>query len=622
MKENKKNSTTYLRCLGSSFARGFLYIICVFWALISEHTAAYCQLPSEALFGMNEFEIVNVGFNTNASDFGPSFVGDDLWFSAYTQRDLKKAEKGKVSEIYYSLFTAPVDGNGFTLYQPRVEVTDFKTGFHEGPVSYCEKTGELFLTLSDTVNVDVLIDEMIYKKVKIRLRIVCCKKENNKWVIKEEMPFNDKEYSVGHPSISSSGDTLFFTSDLPLQSKGGSDIFMVIRKNGSWGQPKTLGAAINTEGDEMFPFYLSSGLLIFASTDRKGNKGGLDLYCSDLLADGFDVAKPLSQFNTKYDDFGLVIHPSGESGYLVSNRPGQNGDDDIFMVKIKKTFFLLSGNVTDEDTREPVNGAEVILYNCDGKKIDNTTVNDNGTFMFKVLRGGCYVAATSASGYPERRKAFGKEGKVDLKLKHDRSFELTILDYDTKTPLNNVRLQIDNSLPVPVSEEGVFYKKLYDEENLRLNITAAGYLNQVISVNTAIAYDTKLTILMMKIEQDKEYLIENVNFNRNDWELTPSSQVELDRFIRFLKENPAIKVEIGSHTDSRESNQYNLSLSQRRAETIANYLTKKGVPKKRIVSKGYGETKLLNRCLNGVECSEEEHAKNNRIEFKIIGFVK
>jgi len=175
---------------------------------------------------------------------------------------------------------------------------------------------------------------------------------------------------------------------------------------------------------------------------------------------------------------------------------------------------------------------------------------------------------------------------------------------------------------VPVSEEGVFYKKLYDEENLRLNITAAGYLNQAISVNTAVEYDTKLTVLMMKIEQDKEYLIENVNFNRNDWELTPSSQVELDRFIRFLKENPAIKVEIGSHTDSRESNQYNLSLSQRRAEVIADYITKKGLAKKRIVTKGYGETKLLNRCLNGVDCREEEHAINNRIEFKIIGFVK
>jgi outer membrane protein OmpA-like peptidoglycan-associated protein len=292
------------------------------------------------------------------------------------------------------------------------------------------------------------------------------------------------------------------------------------------------------------------------------------------------------------------------------------------MVKIRKTFFLLSGSVVDEDTREPVNGAEVVLYNCDGKKIDNTIVDEDGNFTFKVLRGGCYVASTSASGYPERRKAFGKDGKVDLKLKHDRSFELIILDYATKTPLNNVRLQIDNSLPVPVSEEGVFYKKLFDEENLRLNITAAGYLNQAITVNTAVEYNTKLTVLMMRIEQDKEYLIENVNFNRNDWELTPSSQVELDRFIRFLKENPAIKVEIGSHTDSRESNQYNLLLSQRRAETIANYLTRKGVPKKRIVSKGYGETKLLNRCLNGVDCSDEEHAKNNRIEFKIIGFVK
>jgi outer membrane protein OmpA-like peptidoglycan-associated protein len=597
-------------------------IKCMVVLLICIPLAGFAQTPSATLFEMNEFEIAHVGFNTEASDFGPSFVDDEVWFSAYPNKQVKKAVKGNFEGIFYSIFKSPIDSRGYTLYEPRVQFKEFNTGFHEGPVSYCEATGELFVTLSNSVDIDVEVDGIILKKQKMRLRIVSFKNQNGAWVVKEEMPFNDKIYSVGQPTITPSGDTLYFTSDIPTLSNGGTDIFEVTRSNGEWGKPVALGNNINTSGNEMFPFYHPSGMLIFASNNQSVSKGGLDLYCSDLMPFGYSPAMPLTFFNSEFDDFGMIIHPSGESGYFVSNRPGQNGDDDIFMIKIRKTFMQIGGTVFDDFTGTPINGAEVTLYNCEGEKMETVKVGPNGKFLFKVVRGGCYVAGASFDGYPENRKAFGIEGEIELKLKRDRSLELVVLDFDTRKPIANAKIHIGNSVGVPVDEEGVFYKRLTYEKEIELHIAAGGYLNQTALVNTALKHDTYQEVLMMKLELNKTFVLDNIYYDLNSWIILPSAMEELNKLIAIMKENPAIKIELGSHTDSRASDQYNLGLSQRRSESAVAYIVSNGIPKERIVAKGYGETKLLNRCSNGVECSEEEHSKNRRTEFKIIGFVK
>lgn len=615
-----ESNQPYRSFLGSTKYLAYGCLLFIGFMLFSETGSS--QSSYSNLFEMNEFEISHVGFNTEASDFGPSIVGDELWFSAYSSKNLKKAKKGMSKNLYYSIFKTPIDARGFTLYEPREPINDFNSGFHEGPVSYCAQTGELFVTLSNTVSVDVLEDGVVKKKEKIRLRIVSCTNHNGVWIVNEEMPFNDKLYSVGHPAISVSGDTLFFTSDLPSMSKGGTDIFMVTRNNHVWGTPVALGENINSAGEEMFPFYSPSGMLIFASNGRADCKGGLDLYCSCMLPEGASEAKPLSVFNSEYDDFGLIIHPSGESGYFVSNRPGQNGDDDIYLIKIKKTFIELMVSVLDDFTRNPIKGAEVTLYSCDGNKIDNGIVDENGQFLFKVLRGGCYVVGASAKGYPENRKAYGKEQNVVIDMKHDRSLQLVFLDYFTHNPIENVRINLDNSPAVQLSEDGFFFKKLTTEREIQVFASVGGYLNERLIIDATKEFYTEKDIMMMKLELDNSYIIEGISFDKDDWMITPSTAIALDQFIILMTENPAIKVEIDNYTDSRGDDQYNLSLSRHRSESIVDYLLKKGVPRQRLLAKGCGETQLLNRCSNGVECSNEEHSKNNRTEFKIIGFVK
>lgn len=580
------------------------------------------QSPYISVFEMNQFEISHVGFNTFESDFGPSYVGEELWFSSYNKKDLKKLTRGRSKNVYYSLFTTPVNGMGITLYEPRQLITDIQTGMHEGPVSFSENTGELFVTLSNTVEVDVKEDGLIMKRQRVRLRLVVCKEINNQWTITEEIPFNDKVYSVGHPSVTPNGDTLYFVSDNPALSMGGTDIFYSVRQNGIWGNPVSVGEKINTEGNEMFPFYHPLGMLIFASNGRNNNKGGLDLYCSELTPEGFTEPIPLDAFNTPYDDFGLVIHNSGEAGYFVSNRPGQNGSDDIYLVKIRKTFMPLSGTVFDDFTNKTLASAPVTLYNCDGTRVDSTRTNANGYFSFKVNRGNCYVASSSLPDYPENRKAYQRESHIDLRLKPDRIVEFQVIDYESRQPIPNALIIIDGEKYGITSLEGKISKKLFTEHSIEVEVVIAGYLNHKIVVNTENQNRTKLTLEITKLELLKTFTLFDVWFEKDNAILTNTSTPVLDNFVSLLKMNPAIKVEIGSHTDSRNADGLNLQLSQRRADAIANYLIRNGIGKDRLVAKGYGETKLLNHCKNGVQCTDIEHAVNERTEIKIIGFVK
>jgi outer membrane protein OmpA-like peptidoglycan-associated protein len=600
--------------------RGIIALLMVLGIIITK--SGFSQTPSALLFEMSDIKIDTVDFNTAASDFGPSFVGKELWFAAYSDRQVKRAVNLNFDKIFYSIFRVTVDDKGYSLKQPRLQFKDINTGFHEGPVAYCENTGELFVTLSNTVNIDVEVDGIILKKQQIRLRIVSMTKQDGVWKQKEEMPFNDKIYSVGHPSVSTGGDTLFFTSDLPSQSIGGTDIFMVTRANGTWGKPVSVGGNINTVGNEMFPFYHPSGILIFASDKQADRVGGLDLYSSDLFPYGFTPPAPIKQFNTVFDDFGLIVHSSDKSGYFVSNRPGHSGSDDILHFTITKNYMIVSGTITDEDTGKPINGAVVNLLNCEGKKLDNATVGSDGRFSFNVLQGGCYIASVTAENYSPRQVDFGKEKQLDIKLKHDRSLELVVLDYDTRKAIPNASVKL-GTLPVEaVNSEGVIRKKLTDEKEIAVNVSAQGYLNQSVKVNTTLSYDTRQEILLMKLEMNKTFVLDNIYYDLNKWDILPSAQIELDKLVKILKENPSIRVELGSHTDSRSSDQYNLTLSQKRSESAVSYIVSNGVSKDRIIAKGYGESKLLNRCTNGAKCSEEEHAKNRRTEFKIIGFVK
>jgi peptidoglycan-associated lipoprotein len=132
--------------------------------------------------------------------------------------------------------------------------------------------------------------------------------------------------------------------------------------------------------------------------------------------------------------------------------------------------------------------------------------------------------------------------------------------------------------------------------------------------------DIQVKLELEKIIFNKPIALENIYYDLAKWAIRPDAEPGLNKLVDLMKENPAILVELGSHTDSRADDKYNLKLSQQRAESAVNYIVNHGITRDRITAKGYGESMLINRCANNVKCSEEEHQQNRRTEFKVTGF--
>lgn len=475
--------------------------------------------------------------NTSASDFGPSFVNDQLFYSAFTNEEIDQLSRGISKDIFYNVFSSTIDAEGNVKEGKTGLMDDISQGYHSGPVSYCAKTGELFVTLSNFENPD--IKNKVYQKANIRLKIIVVKKEGNNWKLINELPFNNPTYSVGHPAISATGDTLIFASNVPDKGEGETDLYMSVRKNGTWGEPSNLGNKINTAKNEMFPFLFRGNMLFFASNGIN-ESGKLDLYYSCISGNGFSTPVALDKFNTSEDDFGLVIHKEGKVGYFASRREGGLGDDDIYKVTFDKGKFDLELLVQDKISKEPMPNATVRF--SDGK-----------------------IMVTNSAGI------------ITRDLGYDADYEAT-------------------------SE-------------------IEGYMNESISFSTSNQpYGTiKKVINVEKVKVGQVFTLENIFYDFDKWDILPESEVELNKLVKIMNDNPDWKVELGSHTDCRGSDSYNELLSQKRSDSAVGYIISKGISKNRIIAKGYGETQLVNHCDDGVDCSEEDHRKNRRTEFKILG---
>jgi outer membrane protein OmpA-like peptidoglycan-associated protein len=486
-------------------------------------------------FEHRKHEIEKTNLNTTQSDFGPAFVNDELWFSAFTEAEIAALSKGDAKEVFYNLYSVKMDVDGNVQGSKNLEFEDISKGYHAGPVSYCPVTNELFVTLSNFDNPE--IRNKVYRKADIRLKIIVAHKVDGIWKLKEELPFNDPTYSVGHPAVSLTGDTLFFSSNKPNDSFGGSDIYMSVRNNGAWGQPVNLGNEVNTAKDEMFPFFFDGSVLFYSTNKGENEKSNFDLQYICIDKNEFGTANPLEMFNTDEDDFGLIINPTGKTGYFVSRRESGMGDDDIYKVTFKGQYSL-ELVVMDKKSMLPAPNPKV-------KFSDNVAGVSSGVLLTRALpENSTITVSTEMEGYQNSSKRITNVGKP--------------------------------------------YGIIRD------------------------------TIWVEKVEIGQKFVMENIFYDYDKWDILPESEVELDKLIQIMNDNPSWKVELGSHTDARGSDKYNEVLSQKRSDSAVDYIVNKGIGRNRIKAKGYGETQLINRCKNGVECSDEEHRQNRRTEFTIL----
>ena len=317
--------------------------------------------------------------NSEYADFGGIVYGKDFYFASGRNTSRKTYQWNE--EPYLEIYKATNVGG--TMKNAELLNGDVNTKYHESNAVISADGKRMYFDRNDYFEGDY--DKSANGINQINLYYA----ENidgKGWSGVVSAPFNNNEYSTGHPALSQDGNTLYFVSDMP-GGKGGSDIYMVaINNDGSLGTPKRLGDNINTEGKELFPYLDSNGTLYFSSNGHMGI-GGLDVFYAEAQGDGFGVVTNLGKgVNSSADDFAYKYDPTSQSGYVSSNREGGMGSDDIYMVEAVEipcevTIAVL---VINENTNAAVAGARVDLYDTMGNKLSTKTSNVDGMVSFKA----------------------------------------------------------------------------------------------------------------------------------------------------------------------------------------------------------------------------------------------
>jgi outer membrane protein OmpA-like peptidoglycan-associated protein/tetratricopeptide (TPR) repeat protein len=377
---------------------------------------------------------------------------------------------------------------------------------------------------------------------------------NDKWSDVTELPFDSDNYSTAHPALSPDGKTLYFASDMP-GTLGQSDLFKVtINEDGSFGTPSTLGNTINTEGRETFPFVNDENEIYFASDGHLG-LGGLDVFMSKVNEDGtFSAVQNVgADVNSPKDDFAYLIDTKSRRGFFSSNRDGGQGYDDIY--KFLETKRLI---------------CEQLLY---GEITDLVT------------------------------KELLANAKISL---YDSQFKL--LDTTVSDEKGNYTFKVECGKTYNVRAE----KPEYTTKEEKITIAQTnGKTYFPITLEKA---KCKVTI---GDDLGKCFGIKMIYFDFDKSNIRQEAAIDLEKILDVLNQNPTMKLDIRSHTDSRGTFKYNEALAQRRVKSTIGWLIKNGVDSNRLTGKGYGENQLVNNCSDGVNCTEDEHQLNRRSEFII-----
>ncbi|GIQ59827.1 cell envelope biogenesis protein OmpA [Flavobacterium collinsii] len=501
------------------------------------------------------FKIADAGINSKYSDYGSSFLDNKLVFAS--SRDTGGVAKVKfkwTNKSFTNLYSAELNADGSVGIPKRFE-RKINSKFNESTPVFTKDGLTMYFTRNNFLNGTKGTDD---KKVTL-LKLYKASYIEGKWTNIVELPFNSDQYSVAHPTLSIDEKKLYFASDMP-GTFGQSDLYSVtINTDGSFSKPENLGAAINTEGRETFPFISGDNELYFASDGRPG-LGGLDVFVSTIKKDltFSEVQNVGAPINTKLDDFGFIIDSKSRTGFFSSNRDGGHGYDDVYRFSETRKLpceEILSGTVIDAETNLVLENAKVNLLDNQLQIIGEAITGADGKYSFKVNCNKEYFVRAARQ------------------------------DYDT----NELPKAIDKTsltLPLKRTPQKVVEKKI---ENL-------------------VVGDDLAKILHIKM----------IYFDLGKSIVRKEAAIELEKIRQVMIQNPNMKIDVRSHTDSRQTHAYNEKLSDRRAKATVAWLVKKGIAADRITGKGYGETQLLNKCADGVKCTTEEHQANRRSEFIIV----
>lgn len=553
LEEAKKQFLTFSR-LEPEDSRGKLY-------------ASSCDKVKEWSKKPPASKVFNVKkINTVVSEFCPVYYNNGLVFTSERGQDLINEEiYGWTGKPYLSLFYAPVEFFSDSISYGETELfsTSIESECHDGPV--CFNAGENIVYFTQ-------VKKIIYREKSGHTNMPKLysaevkggrwkETGGNKWRKIKAFEYNSNQYSVMHPSLSRNGKYLFFASDMP-GGYGGGDIWVCEDKGDKWGRPVNLGPEVNTFGDEMFPYIRNDGTLFFSSNGHEGY-GGLDIFSAIKKGDTEDkwgnVTNLKADINSVSDDFGIFFMPEKNRGFFSSNKEGGAGDDDIYSFNIleigePEINYIIEGTIvaiSEKGDEELLTGVTVKLMNQKYEVIDESFTFKGGKFKFS-------------------------------RIKPDNSYALFVKKKDYLSKIEDISKEI----------------KSVSASNLKGDKTVV--------VNTKVVMD--------KIVLGKEIVLKNIYYDYEKADINEQAAKELDNLVQILINNPDIRIEFSSHTDVRGDADFNIELSQKRAESAVAYIISKDIASYRITAKGYGETKPKVPSAT----TEEEHQQNRRTSFTIV----
>lgn len=380
-------------------------------------------IPDDFLKHRDRYEVKNLVINTPYSEIPSSFYKEGILFDSDKpdSKNLVSRGSGGFYNIYYSPFA------------------DLMRGDITSPVIFPEKEFRKhnFIQAIHIPNTEKVLlatfEDLGRAKSKPHQALYTAEETGeNLWTNLEEMPFDSEYYSVTHPSISKDAKTIYLVSDMP-GGFGGTDIYVSYLHKGQWTIPKNLGPAINTAGNEGYPFIHEDGTLYFASDGHDG-LGGFDLFeAIELEGEFVEVINLGTPINSKYNDFALILDDLKRVGYFSSNRPNGRGSNDIYMLGVKSLsstrlltadaemietkMVKIKGVVRDSIGGFPLKGAFVKLNNLVNNELNVVRTDNYGNFSFEVSNDGEYEIGCSALSYRSmkmrRLQAIGKNYNLD-----------------------------------------------------------------------------------------------------------------------------------------------------------------------------------------------------------------
>lgn len=500
--------------------------------------------------------VVNVGTLVNSpfTESSPILSSDSTLYFISFQKKAPIVLDGKDNDYFSKVYTSSKTKDG--KWGKPVALSDAvnRPNFHSGHLTLSADGSTMVFTRSVLINNEVSETKMYVSN-----------KQGDSWNPAVEIKLPAGDYQIKYPAFGKMFDreVLFVSSNMP-GGQGGYDLYYGNFEGQTLGNLTNMGPKFNSIGDDISPFYTKTNF--YFSTNGRPGMGGFDIFSAEWT--GTDYTSPVNMgrnFNTTVDDMFFSLNPGGTTGFLVSNRPGTRSlksktcCDDVFYFSLQPIIIDMSV-IVFETPKKALPGSTVkineFIEESNFEK-ERKTSDKGNTFQFDIEVDKAYQFVTTRAGYfPD-------------------TFEINTVGLTASgTQRHDVILR-----PIPPAPPEPTTETITLNEPIRLN---------------------------------------NIYYEFDDASILKESEIDLSAILDLMKEYPTMVIELSSHTDAQGNDEYNKRLSQRRANSAKKWITERGIDPSRIKAIGFGESKILNKCKNGVNCTDDEHRFNRRTEFRII----